>query len=913
MFKRLFGNPSSSSASGRPSSSSSKGGGGSGSTTSGRAAFDAVDKLKDTLEMLDKREALLIKKISTELEKAREFNRSGNKRAALQCLKRKKLYESQCEVVANQQLKLQEQMIVLEGSKATAETFNALKSGAGAMKQLAKETDVDKVDKVMDEISDQTEKMRQVNEALGQQVGYAAELDEDELEAELAELDALDVEDALLQKAIEELEPGFTTSTGSKEEVVVMPDVPKMKAVRKMPANVKKIASTEEEELEALRAEMELFEFSAPKYYDFTSHRQRGEKRRKERETETAEMYFETSEKLNGLLSPRATNPTNLNPWELPPPLPWEKDARETEGPRSYTPPSSPPWSHVATSHDMELFEDGDEEESERNKQRRRQLAREKVEKKIVSKPAALRNKLVERVITGTQPVRRRSPRNLERKAYNFSRNAANSRPREVEVKETAASIREKRQMDSRMRIEAVAKNAELRAKRVNLMHRRATTTMVQEEEEEEEDMNDYGPSVTQVVGGFERKRRQVDETRWTLAENKKYITGTQPRKPSREYTEEKNRATATVKRNVKRVTSTRKYYGFGSTYTSPPKKATNQKRRREDDERFYEEEEEEEFQQHWPPRTTATISPHLQTASRAKGCAAMEAAKKEAAERRKMNDTMKIFNRPIAAVRKHQTFNTTTIAAVTDTTNDSSLEQADPNYDVFEFTPEPIEFGGQSNLMNKTAKTPKSNAQKLGASTQPEPFRLATEKRAIINRRQFLKDRQAELERETYAFSNKKRTATQSRVVAKTPTRTTSSPALMSHDSSDEFLVDVTGRACTTPKPFKLRGAAISERRKAVEKRESEQQHVMKTPKLQKSTGLNKKHVGARKGPVRGSRAEDRAVFAEINSENNNNMNSAAAATARTATKKESQNLLKRALKAPGTAGRKRQVTFNK
>lgn len=209
-----------------------------------------------TLEMLDKREALLIKKISTELEKAREFNRSGNKRAALQCLKRKKLYESQCEVVANQQLKLQEQMIVLEGSKATAETFNALKSGAGAMKQLAKETDVDKVDKVMDEISDQTEKMRQVNEALGQQVGYAAELDEDELEAELAELDALDVEDALLQKEIEELEPGFTTQ--SKEEVVVMPDVPKMKPVPKMPANVKKIASTEEEELEALRAEMEL-------------------------------------------------------------------------------------------------------------------------------------------------------------------------------------------------------------------------------------------------------------------------------------------------------------------------------------------------------------------------------------------------------------------------------------------------------------------------------------------------------------------------------------------------------------------------------------------------------------------------------------------------------------------------------
>ena len=54
MFKRLFGNPSSSSASsGRPSSSSSsKGGFGSGSTTSGRAAFDAVDKLKDVSRVL---------------------------------------------------------------------------------------------------------------------------------------------------------------------------------------------------------------------------------------------------------------------------------------------------------------------------------------------------------------------------------------------------------------------------------------------------------------------------------------------------------------------------------------------------------------------------------------------------------------------------------------------------------------------------------------------------------------------------------------------------------------------------------------------------------------------------------------------------------------------------------------------
>ena len=180
--------------------------------------------------MLEKREMLLHKKMAAELEKAKDFNRAKNKRAALQCLKKKKLYEQQIEQLQNQQLKLEEQVITLEGSKTTAETFTALKSGAGAMKQLHNETNIDEVDKVrpdlsskesnrkdltddliltpfpppptthsqvMDDINEQTEKMRQVQDALGQPVGYAADLDEDELEEELAALEAEDLEDEL--------------------------------------------------------------------------------------------------------------------------------------------------------------------------------------------------------------------------------------------------------------------------------------------------------------------------------------------------------------------------------------------------------------------------------------------------------------------------------------------------------------------------------------------------------------------------------------------------------------------------------------------------------------------------------------------------------------------------------------------
>ncbi|ABP00341.1 predicted protein [Ostreococcus lucimarinus CCE9901] len=204
--------------------------------------MDAIDRIKTTLEMLEKKESLMARKIAEELANAREANRQGNKRRALQHLKKKKLYEAQLDALATSQLKLQEQVIMLEGSKATSETYGALRSGADAMRRMVKETKIEDVDATMDAISEQTEQMRQVQEALGQPVGFAAELDEDELEEELAELDALDVEDKLLDSEL----------ARELEEEPAMPSVP----LPSVPAPA--IAADEEAELKALQAEMEL-------------------------------------------------------------------------------------------------------------------------------------------------------------------------------------------------------------------------------------------------------------------------------------------------------------------------------------------------------------------------------------------------------------------------------------------------------------------------------------------------------------------------------------------------------------------------------------------------------------------------------------------------------------------------------
>ncbi|XP_073044015.1 vacuolar protein sorting-associated protein 32 homolog 2-like [Primulina eburnea] len=205
------------------------------------SALATLDKLNETLEMLEKKESVLQKKASAEVEKARNYTKAKNKRAAIQCLKRKKLYEEQMGQLANFQLRIHDQMIMLEGAKATTDTVDALRSGAAAMKAMQKATNIDDVDKTMDQINEQTENMKLIQEALATPVGAAADFDEDELEAELEELESAELEEQLLQPA--------TTAPAAAVHVPSgrVPSRP-----------VPQRRTEEEDELAALQAEMAL-------------------------------------------------------------------------------------------------------------------------------------------------------------------------------------------------------------------------------------------------------------------------------------------------------------------------------------------------------------------------------------------------------------------------------------------------------------------------------------------------------------------------------------------------------------------------------------------------------------------------------------------------------------------------------
>ncbi|KAK1312241.1 hypothetical protein QJS10_CPA07g01393 [Acorus calamus] len=146
------------------------------------SALSSIQKLNESLELLEKKERFLWKKISAETNRAKDYT-------AIQCLKKKKMYEAQVEQLGNFQLRIHDQIIMLEGGNATTETMDALRAGASTMKAINQSLSIDDIEKTMEEVTEHSENMKQIQEALAAPVGSAADIDEDELEAELEELE----------------------------------------------------------------------------------------------------------------------------------------------------------------------------------------------------------------------------------------------------------------------------------------------------------------------------------------------------------------------------------------------------------------------------------------------------------------------------------------------------------------------------------------------------------------------------------------------------------------------------------------------------------------------------------------------------------------------------------------------------
>lgn len=162
---------------------------------------DSVLQMRATIEMLEKRERVLLGKMKNEEDNARKLVTS-NKREALMCLKRKHMYEGHLEQSRGARFNLESQMMAIENANINMETLKAMKAGSATMKNMHGELDVNKVDNTMDDIREQLDIASEINMAISQPLNAdmmgMGGLDDDDLNEELERLEQSELDRTLL-------------------------------------------------------------------------------------------------------------------------------------------------------------------------------------------------------------------------------------------------------------------------------------------------------------------------------------------------------------------------------------------------------------------------------------------------------------------------------------------------------------------------------------------------------------------------------------------------------------------------------------------------------------------------------------------------------------------------------------------
>eukprot|EP01111_Echinosteliopsis_oligospora_P010980 TRINITY_DN3514_c0_g1_i1.p1 TRINITY_DN3514_c0_g1~~TRINITY_DN3514_c0_g1_i1.p1 ORF type:complete len:215 (-),score=86.16 TRINITY_DN3514_c0_g1_i1:119-763(-) len=200
-------------------------------------AKDTIPKMREYLEVLEKRENYLQSKVDHEHSEARRYNSLKNKRAAIMCLKKKKAYEKQIESLGNARLTLEQQVMTIESASVNLETYRVMQQGSQTLAGIHKKIKPEDVDKAMEDMQEQMDLASDITQAISQ--GSGEVYDDDEL---LAELDALEQED--LDATL------LNISAGPFQE----PSHPQVKA--KVTVQAQPVAEDEDEEFRALERSM---------------------------------------------------------------------------------------------------------------------------------------------------------------------------------------------------------------------------------------------------------------------------------------------------------------------------------------------------------------------------------------------------------------------------------------------------------------------------------------------------------------------------------------------------------------------------------------------------------------------------------------------------------------------------------
>ncbi|KAK0735613.1 Snf7-domain-containing protein [Apiosordaria backusii] len=153
--------------------------------------------LRTNLEMLQKREAHILRQIEEQDKEARKHVNT-NKTAAKNALRRKKVFEGNLEQTMNHIGTLETQINAIESANINKETFEAMQRASEAMKTIHGKLTPEKVDEAMEKLQEHNQLNEEIAAAIGS-VNIGQQIDDGELDAELDELMAKDLEDKMLE------------------------------------------------------------------------------------------------------------------------------------------------------------------------------------------------------------------------------------------------------------------------------------------------------------------------------------------------------------------------------------------------------------------------------------------------------------------------------------------------------------------------------------------------------------------------------------------------------------------------------------------------------------------------------------------------------------------------------------------
>lgn len=128
------------------------------------------------------------------------------KQKALKILQRRKMYEGQRDQLQQQSWNMEQASMMTDNLKNVMTTVDAMKSTNKTLKQQYGKIDIDKIERMQDEMQDLMEAGNDIQEAMGRSYDVPEDVDEAELDAEL---------EALGEEA--EFESGFGIGQGVGE------------------------------------------------------------------------------------------------------------------------------------------------------------------------------------------------------------------------------------------------------------------------------------------------------------------------------------------------------------------------------------------------------------------------------------------------------------------------------------------------------------------------------------------------------------------------------------------------------------------------------------------------------------------------------------------------------------------------